>query len=101
MADEKLNTGPGKQNAPPAPKQDRRSSARYSFSGGHSVFKVLSIKENGNYITVESDITAESYVFGLSGFYGIIVGLSALYPVIYLAAWIVILRKQQKEKMEL
>lgn len=63
--------------------------------------RVLSIKENGNYITVESDLTAESYVFGQSRYYGIIAGASALYLVIYLVAWVVILRKRRKENIEL
>ena len=63
--------------------------------------RVLSIKENGYYITVESHLTAESYVLGQSRYYGMIVGLSALYLVIYLAAWVMILRKRRKGKIEL
>lgn len=79
-----------------------REAAEKIVAAGEPVERrVLSIKENGYYITVESDLTAESYVFGQSRYYGMIVGLSALYLVIYLAAWVVILRKRRKEKIEL
>ena len=62
--------------------------------------RVLSIPDCGTYITVEPDQTAESYTAGLRRKYIFTLSLSAVYILLYAAAWCLIWRKNRKKKVE-
>ena len=61
--------------------------------------RVLSIPDRGTYITVEPDQTAESYTAGLRRKYIFTLSLSAVYILLYAAAWCLIWRKNRKKKV--
>ena len=61
--------------------------------------RVLSIPDCGTYITVEPDQTAESYTAGLRRKYIFTLSLSAVYILLYAAAWCLIWRKNRKKKV--
>lgn len=58
--------------------------------------RVLSIPSNRTYITVESNQTAESYTAGLRQKYVLALALSAVYILVYLVIWGVILSKKRR-----
>ncbi len=60
--------------------------------------RVLSIRDEKKYITVEPDQTAESYTGGLRWKYEWMVGLSAAYIGVYLASWIVLLLRRRRKR---
>ena len=58
--------------------------------------RVLSIPSRGTYITVEPDQTAESFTTGLRQKYVLALALSAVYILVYLVIWGVILSKKRR-----
>ena len=58
--------------------------------------RVLSIPSRGTYITVEPDQTAESFTTGLRQKYVLALALSAVYMLVYLVIWGVILSKKRR-----
>lgn len=58
--------------------------------------RVLSIPSDRTYITVEPDQTAESYTAGLRQKYVLALALSAVYILVYLVIWGVILSKKRR-----
>lgn len=58
--------------------------------------RVLSIPSNRTYITVDPDQTAESYTAGLRQKYVLALALSAVYILVYLVIWGVILSKKRR-----
>ena len=58
--------------------------------------RVLRIPADGTYITVEPDQTAESYTAGLRQKYVFALALSAVYILVYLVIWGVILSKKRR-----
>lgn len=58
--------------------------------------RVLSIPGDRTYITVEPDQTAESYTAGLRQKYVLALALSAVYILVYLVIWGVILSKKRR-----
>ena len=58
--------------------------------------RVLSIPSDRTYITVEPDQTAESYTAGLRQKYVFALALSAVYILVYLVIWGVILSKKRR-----
>ena len=61
--------------------------------------RVLSIPDRSTYITLEPDQTAESYTDGLRKKYIVTLNLSAVYILLYAAAWCLIWRKNRKKKV--
>ena len=60
--------------------------------------RVLSIKENGKYMTVDTDLTADTYVAGQQKRYLWMAGLSGGYLVLCVALWLVMKRRTVGEK---
>lgn len=60
--------------------------------------RVLSIPADNTYITVEADQTAEGYTSSLRQKYILILALSGGYVLVYAAAWVVILCRNQRQK---
>ncbi len=60
--------------------------------------RVLSIRDEKKYITIEPDQTAEIYTAGLRRKYEWMVGLSAAYASVYLTVWVIILARRHKQK---
>lgn len=60
--------------------------------------RVLSIKENGKYMTVDADLTADTYVAGQQKRYLWMAGLSGGYLVLCVALWLVMKRRTVGEK---
>ena len=60
--------------------------------------RVLSIPDDRTYITVESELTAESYTAGIQQKYVFTLSLSAGYLLLYLLTWCVIWYKKRKER---
>ena len=58
--------------------------------------RVLNIPSDRTYITVEPDQTAESYTAGLRQKYVLALALSAVYILVYLVIWGVILSKKRR-----
>ncbi|HJC24660.1 MAG TPA: hypothetical protein H9761_13300 [Candidatus Eisenbergiella merdavium] len=74
-----------------------KSEANRILAAGESVERrVLSIKETGKYITVEAELTADTYVEGQKQRYFWMVGLSGGYLVLCLAGWVVVKQSQKK-----
>lgn len=74
-----------------------RSIAEDIVSNGQPVERrVLSIKENGRYITINKDLTAKSYVTSQRQRYIVMAVASTAYLVIYIVSCIVIWRKQHR-----
>lgn len=57
--------------------------------------RVLSLQGRDTYITVDADLTAESYTAGLQQRYVRILVLSIIYIVFYVAAWIIVLVRRE------
>ena len=55
--------------------------------------RVLSIKENGKYMTVDAELTADTYVAGRQKQYLWMAGLSGAYLVLCVAVWLVMKRR--------
>ena len=67
-----------------------KDSANKILAAGESVDRrVLSIKENGKYMTVDAQLTADTYVAGQQQRYLWMVGLSGGYLVLCFVAWVV------------
>lgn len=75
-----------------------RELAEQVYDRGSVERRVLSIPADNTYITVEANQTAESYTSGLQQKYGLLLGLSGSYVLIYAAVWVVILSRNQKRK---
>ncbi len=75
-----------------------KSEANRILAAGESVERrVLSIKENGKYITVEAELMADTYVEGQKQRYFWMVGLSGGYLVLCLAGWVIVRQSQRKD----
>ncbi len=62
--------------------------------------RVLSIPSDKTYITIEPNMDAESYTASLKRRFAVLIGVSAVYIVVYIATWIVILMMKQKQKLK-
>ena len=72
--------------------------ANQILAKGESVDRrVLSIKENGKYMTVDADLTADTYVAGQQKRYLWMVGLSGGYLVLCVVVWLVMKRRTVEE----
>lgn len=60
--------------------------------------RVLSIPEEGIYITVDPKLSAESYVSGLRQKYNLILGASAAYLLAWPLGWALVLRAKRRKK---
>lgn len=60
--------------------------------------RVLSIKENGKYMTVDAELTADTYIAGQQKQYLWMVGLSGSYLVLCFVAWLVMKRRTVEEQ---
>lgn len=78
----KLETGGGKDYA------------NQILAEGESVDRrVLSIKENGKYMTVDAELTADTYVSGQQKRYLWMIGLSGIYLLLCFVVWLVMKRR--------
>ena len=68
------------------------------YSQGAVERRVLSIPKDDIYITIEADQTADSYTSGLRQRYVLIIGLSAIYVVVYIIVWIALWNINKKRK---
>lgn len=75
-----------------------RELAEQVYDRGPVERRVLSIPADNTYITVEPDQTAESYTSSLRQKYILILALSGGYVLVYAAAWVVILCRNQRLK---
>lgn len=75
-----------------------KSEANRILAAGESVERrVLSIKESGKYITVEAELTADTYVEEQKQQYFWMVGLSGGYLVLCLAGWVIVKQSQKRD----
>lgn len=76
-----------------------RNDANQILAAGESVKRrVLSIKETGNYITVEAELTADTYIERQQQRYLWMIGLSSgSYLVFCLVVWMIIKYHRRKE----
>ena len=75
-----------------------KSEANQLLAAGESVERrVLSVKETGKYITVEAELTADTYVEGKKQRYLWMSGLSAGYMVLCLVSWVLMKQSQKKD----
>ncbi len=80
---------------------NNKDDANQILAAGESVDRgVLSIKETGKYMTVDAELTADTYVAGQQKRYLRMVWLSGGYLLLYLVVWVVVkcCRKKDKEK---
>ena len=78
-----------------------KDDANQILAAGESVDRrVLSIRETGKYMTVDAELTADTYVSGQQKRYLRMVWLSGDYLLLYLVVWVVVkcCRKKDKEK---
>ena len=74
-----------------------KSEANQILAAGESVKRrVLSIKETGKYITVGTELTADTYVEGQKQRYFWMAGLSGGYLVLCLVGWVIMKQSQEK-----
>ena len=75
-----------------------KSEANRILAAGESVERrVLSITETGKYITVEAELTADTYVEGQKQRYFWMAGLSGGYLVLCLAGWVIMKQSQRRD----
>lgn len=75
-----------------------RTSADKILAEGEEVQRrVLIIKNENKYITVDSKLTAEKYVERLRIRFTVMVSVSAVYIAIYIIIWLVISRRRRRE----
>lgn len=73
--------------------------ANQILAEGESVNRrVLSIKENGKYMTVDTELTADTYAAGQQKRYLWMVGLSGGYPVLCFLVWLIVKRRKVEER---
>ena len=75
-----------------------RELAEQVYDRGPVERRVLSIPADNTYITVEAGQTAEGYTSSLRQKYIRILALSGSYVLVYVAAWVVILSRNQRRK---
>lgn len=72
-----------------------KDKAQQIQSAGNVERRILKVKESGNVVTTEPEQTAESYTNRQKQRYVFMVGLSAAYLAIYLAAWVILLKRRK------